>query len=95
MMSDWRCKTCDALWTEGEFTESCEECGGGAMDAPCFLCGGRCGQRVHRAPMDSNDSGIAHWIGGCALPKSEQHEILRTSAESFKKRSEEHDRSDS
>ena len=90
-MIDWRCQTCDARWTEGQFTETCEECGGGAMDAPCFLCGGRCGQRVHRAPMDSNDSGLAHWVGGCGLPKSEQQEIR---AELLKKHSEEHGRSD-
>jgi len=29
-----RCTSCDADWTEGQWTAGCEECGGGALEQP-------------------------------------------------------------
>ena len=60
------CQTCRAVWSEGRFTWGCEECGGAAMRVPCGLCLAGCGQLLHRAAMDSNDSRRAHLLGGCA-----------------------------
>ena len=64
------CLTCGAVWSEGRFTEGCEECGGGAMERPCLFCGGLCGNRALRAVSDSNDSHVSHWaMGRCRLPE--------------------------
>jgi len=61
------CPTCGSSWTEGLYGPECDTCGGGAMDRPCPVCGGICGRVWRRAVMDSQDSGLAHWIGHCGL----------------------------
>lgn len=66
------CLTCGAIWSDGHFTENCSECGGGAMERLCLVCGGRCGAVMLRAVSDSNDSGLGHWAGRCKLPDDEQ-----------------------
>jgi hypothetical protein len=71
-----RCATCGAVWSDGRFTENCAECGGGAMERPCFLCGGRCGLVMLRTVSDSNDSGLGHWAGRCRLPEEEQRRLM-------------------
>ena len=35
---------CGVLWSEGQFTLDCRECGGFAADRPCVDCDGHCGQ---------------------------------------------------
>lgn len=60
------CSRCGAEWTAGRFSAGCEECGGGAMTRDCPRCGGVCGAVWRRAPVDSHDSGEAHWVGACA-----------------------------
>ena len=70
------CRTCGAAWSDGLFTKDCEECAGGAMVRPCFVCGGRCGLVMLRAVSDSNDSGIGHWAGACQLPRDEQRRLM-------------------
>ena len=70
------CVTCDAIWSDGRFTQTCEECGGGAMERPCYFCGGRCGAVMFRAVSDSNDSGLGHWAGRCKLPEDEQRRLM-------------------
>ena len=35
---------CGVLWSEGQFTLDCRECGGFAADRPCVDCDGQCGQ---------------------------------------------------
>lgn len=74
---DWSCTSCGENWSKGAFTDGCEECGGGPLERPCILCGGRCGEVARRAPMDSNDSKVAHWHYRCALSSEEQQEIMR------------------
>ncbi len=66
------CKSCGAHWMHGAFNEGCEQCGGGAMEIACVACGGRCGSLWKRMILDSQDSGIAHWIGGCLLSDEEK-----------------------
>jgi hypothetical protein len=70
------CRLCGSDWERGEFSASCDLCGGGAMDRPCVMCGGRCDSRWTRAVLDSQDSGIAHWHGSCALPPAELAAIM-------------------
>ena len=60
------CRRCGAIWSDGRFTEGCDACGGGAMERPCYMCGGRCGVVNQRAVSDSNSSGVGHWLGLCA-----------------------------
>lgn len=67
--ADLRCSTCGARWSLGAWTGDCAECGGGALDRPCLVCGGVCGARWQRAVSDSHDRGIAHWYGACRLHK--------------------------
>jgi hypothetical protein len=81
---DFACNRCGARWTEGAFTEGCDTCGGGAMDIACCVCGGRCGQRWWRAPLDSLDFGVAHWGGRCALPEEAQAQLRRELLEKVK-----------
>lgn len=64
------CCTCGADWKAGAFGPDCPECGGGALERPCMRCGGRCGAVWRRAVMDSQDEGLAHWVGSCRLPPS-------------------------
>lgn len=61
------CATCGANWTAGAWAPGCEECGGGAMDKACEFCGGRCGARMQRAAVDSQDAGRAQFFGRCLL----------------------------
>jgi len=35
---------CGVLWSEGQFTLDCRECGGFSADRPCVDCDGQCGQ---------------------------------------------------
>ena len=70
LQPDWSCNRCGARWSEGSHGEECPTCGGGAMERDCPVCAGRCGQRWQRAPLDSLDSGVAHWMGRCALPEA-------------------------
>ncbi|MEK9660762.1 MAG: hypothetical protein VW644_03340, partial [Alphaproteobacteria bacterium] len=37
----------------------------GPRTSACPVCGGSCGIRWQRAPIDSADRGEAHWIGSC------------------------------
>jgi hypothetical protein len=46
------------------------------MERPCPVCDGRCGTRWLRAVVDSHDSGLGHWAGGCKLPRDEQQRLL-------------------
>ena len=62
------CYSCGADWSAGKYAQTCAECDGGAMQRPCYICGGRCGMLNLRAVSDSNDSGIGHWAGACKLP---------------------------
>ena len=77
---DFSCLSCNSEWTRGDFSETCEECGGGAMERACIVCLGECKNTWKRAPLDSQDSHEAHWIGGCALPRERQMEIMRRRA---------------
>jgi hypothetical protein len=52
------CATCRAIWSEGHFTDACQECGGGAMERPCYICDGRCGAVMLRAVSDSNEIAV-------------------------------------
>ena len=79
------CMDCRADWESGDHTEGCEQCGGGAMDIACLICGGRCGSRWKRMVMDSRDFNQAHWLGGCKLPADEQRSLM---AKSFQEQSE-------
>lgn len=76
-MDSESCLTCGAIWSQGDFSSDCPECGGGALDAPCLICGGRCGAHWQRAVSDSKDTHLAHFFGRCRLPESEQQEILK------------------
>jgi hypothetical protein len=69
---DYQCSSCGANWTKDEYTHDCMECGGGALERSCIICGGRCGSIYKRAVIDSWDTKEAHWIGGCNLPAGEQ-----------------------
>jgi hypothetical protein len=71
------CTSCGAKWQNGEFGLNCEECGGGALQIACIVCTGRCGSQWKRMVMDSQDSGIAHWIGGCLLPDEEKRRCIQ------------------
>lgn len=71
-MVDWSCISCGAHWSAGEYLEDCEECGGGAMERSCVVCGGECGKKWSRAPIDSQDNHEAHWIGSCAMTETIQ-----------------------
>lgn len=85
-MSDqnFKCGHCHANWSKGEFSANCKQCGGGAMERPCLVCGGRCGAIFKRAAIDSNDYKEAHWIGGCQLPADEQQRCLQELLEKSK-----------
>ena len=69
---NYQCSSCGANWTGDEYSDDCMECGGGAMEHNCILCGGHCGSVFKRAVIDSWDTGEAHWIGGCQLPPNEK-----------------------
>jgi len=73
-MVDWSCQSCGAHWSEGAYSQDCKECGGGAMERPCFVCNGECGRMWSRAPIDSQDSHEAHWIGSCGMPMTRPKE---------------------
>jgi hypothetical protein len=70
------CTSCGADWSEGDFSPKCAQCGGGALDVLCLVCGGKCGARWQRAIIDSQDEDLANWFGTCALPKQEQRDLL-------------------
>lgn len=74
---NFTCFTCRAEWTAGRWTWGCAECGGGAMEIPCGVCLGACGGAFERAAMDSNDSGLAHFLGRCRDPRPMTEQIER------------------
>ena len=74
---NYQCSSCGANWTEDEYSNDCTECGGGAMERNCILCGGRCGSVYKRAVFDSWDTKEAHWMGGCELPPAEQQKYIQ------------------
>jgi len=76
------CLTCGADWSQGNFSPECPECGGGALDAPCPACAGKCGARWQRAVIDSNDAHLAHFYGSCALTEEERRNNLKKSRQS-------------
>lgn len=74
---NYQCSSCDANWAKGEYCSDCLECGGGAMERNCIICGGRCGNKYKRAVIDSWDTKEAHWIGGCNLSDAEQLKYMK------------------
>jgi len=76
MADTFLCNSCGVNWSDGEFKPDCPECGGGALERSCLLCDGKCGSIWKRALLDSWDFKEAHWVGGCILPKEEQHKII-------------------
>ena len=70
------CISCGADWSQGEFSADCPQCGGGALERACPVCGGRCGRMWMRAVLDSQESNMAHWIGSCGLPAEEQRALF-------------------
>lgn len=61
------CSLCGADWRAGEFSETCVECDGGAMDRSCLACGGTCGARSLRSVHDSQDEQVGVWAVKCRL----------------------------
>ena len=72
---EYCCTNCGANWSRGEYSEECEQCGGGSMTRSCVFCGGKCGGTSKRMVMDSWDFNSAHWLIECKLPPDEQYEI--------------------
>jgi len=65
-----RCHRCHANWSSGAFTANCAECGGGALEKPCPMCSGACGNTWTRALEDSHEYGRGVWIfTECPLSK--------------------------
>jgi hypothetical protein len=64
---EMQCYSCGSNWAAGNYTDGCEECGGGAMEHPCLACGGKCGNIWKKMLVDTHDSGQAHWLGACGL----------------------------
>lgn len=60
------CGSCGAVWSNGDHTGGCAECGGGAMSRSCAWCDGVCGETWTRRVIDSWDEREAQWVGGCA-----------------------------
>lgn len=75
-MEQIKCHSCGAIWSDGEYKEDCQECGGGSLEILCLICGGRCGSMWNRSILDSHDSGIGHWHGRCSLPPEDQAVIF-------------------
>jgi hypothetical protein len=75
-MAEVACTTCGTVWSAGKFTPESKECGGGAMEAPCLVCGGRCGAVWLRAVSDSQSEHLGHWAGRCRLPVEEQRALM-------------------
>ena len=61
------CSSCSALWSKGQFTENCIECGGFSMTRSCPMCGGKCGGIYHRKVSMSNAYKEAFYAGRCKL----------------------------
>ncbi len=57
-----RCYSCGADWKAGEFKAGCAECGGGAMEIKCQICGGECAAVWVRAIDDSHEYGRGCWV---------------------------------
>lgn len=71
------CTHCNVNWSSGQYSEVCDQCGGGALLRSCPVCNGQCGAEFSRAVLDSWDTGIAHWIGACRLPLEEQQKLMQ------------------
>lgn len=71
-----RCTLCWSIWCENMCTSSCMECGGYAMERPCPICQGRCGQIWKRDVEMSHSNNEAHWEGSCGLPEEQQKQFM-------------------
>lgn len=74
---NYQCSSCGAKWTSYEYSNDCMECGGGAMERSCIICGGNCGSVYKRAVIDSWDTKEAQWIGSCNLSAAEQLKFMK------------------
>ncbi|XP_014665703.1 PREDICTED: uncharacterized protein LOC106807770 [Priapulus caudatus] len=70
------CKTCNVCWSLEHISLECAECGGFAIQRPCPICSGRCGQLWTRDIDMSHAMRTAHWQGDCGLPKEQQQVYL-------------------
>jgi hypothetical protein len=61
------CLTCGAIWSNGEYSDGCLECGGFALSRHCPICNGRCEARFHRISDMSNAFHEANYKGSCLL----------------------------
>ncbi|XP_077559711.1 uncharacterized protein LOC144174745 [Haemaphysalis longicornis] len=61
------CFTCGVNWSEEHISLDCAECGGYAMQRPCLLCNGSCGQVWSRDLAASHNLQRAEWLGECLL----------------------------
>lgn len=59
------CSSCTALWSKGQFTENCLECGGFALTRSCPQCNGKCSASWHRQVAMSNAYKEPFYSGGC------------------------------
>jgi hypothetical protein len=64
---DFSCTDCGATWSRGQWSASCRQCGGGALEIACPLCQGRCGRKWKRSVVDSWDYRQAYWGGVCGF----------------------------
>lgn len=78
-MIDTVCETCGALWSQGQWNVTCEECGGGALKIQCPVCQGQCGAEWARAVLDSHDFGRAHWSGQCRITNTSPQKAVHLS----------------
>lgn len=74
---EFYCLSCGVNWTKGNYTDGCNECGGGALKRSCIVCDGKCGNIWEKIPLDSNDSSEAHWRGFCGLSPKEKIDIVQ------------------
>ncbi|MFO0555344.1 MAG: hypothetical protein U0271_43610 [Polyangiaceae bacterium] len=71
------CGTCKSVWTAGQWTWGCRECGGGALLIPCHLCSS-CGRSSRRNIAESRGRGIASWVASCsAAPAPDLLTVLK------------------
>ena len=74
---NYQCSSCGANWTNYEYSNDCMECGCGAMERSCIICGGHCGSVYKRSIIDSWDTKEAQWIGSCNLSVAEQLKFIK------------------
>ncbi|XP_038051401.1 protein pinocchio-like [Patiria miniata] len=71
-----KCISCNATWSDGQFTPGCQECGGYALSRPCPICSGRCQAVWNRDTYMSNKMKSPFWNGDCRLPEPEKQTYL-------------------